>query len=152
LILIRDCDGAVTLLDGQPSFFNPYVTHLGPSNEVLLETRVRNSKEDIQKLEQVMEIPPPLGQDDCSFIENLKRAAQAYRPVKYTFPDLPSGNMKRQQYNSNSWVAGMLSATGSTLPAISNGGKWQAPGFSNPVPVPGFERSAAGQDCCCKKK
>ena len=91
----------------------------------------------------------PPGQDDCEFIENVKRAAANYgNNLQYTFPS-SNGSMSGG-YNSNSWVAGVLGAAGSS-PSVSGGDKFQLPGFNNPIPIDPAKPAASGCGCCAKK-
>ena len=150
LVLVRDCDGETTTLEGQPSYFNPFIGPLGLSNEVLLKT-VTNYSDTSGSAPFTQEVPTPGGQDDCSFIENLKRAAKAYKPVPYSFPSPRTGDLSRWEYNSNSWVSGIMAAAGAPAPGLGSGGKFKAPGYESPVTVPGFPNAGKGQDCCCKK-
>jgi hypothetical protein len=80
---------------------------------------------------------PPAGMSDCDFIRALISAAASYQNnLPYSFPSIPSGTMSPGQYNSNSFVSGVLRAVGATPPSISTGGQFQLPGYQNPVPLP----------------
>lgn len=37
---------------------------------------------------------------------------------------------------SNSHVSGVFRVTGATPPALPTNGEWQAPGYTNPIPIP----------------
>jgi len=82
---------------------------------------------------------PPVGMSDCDFIRNLISAAASYPGnLPYSFPSIPSGAMAPGQYNSNSFVSGVLGAVGANPPAIDTGtgGQFQVPGYQNPIPLP----------------
>jgi len=74
---------------------------------------------------------------DCDFIRALISAAASYQSnLPYSFPSIPSGAMSSGQYNSNSFVSGVLQAVGATPPSINAGGQFQLPGYQNPIPLP----------------
>jgi hypothetical protein len=82
-------------------------------------------------------VRPPAGMSDCDFIRALVSAAASYQDeLPYSFPKIPSGFMAPGQYNSNSFVSGVLQAVGATPPSINAGGKFQLPGYQNPIPLP----------------
>jgi hypothetical protein len=81
---------------------------------------------------QVVQTPP--GMTDCEFIHAILDAEIHYISVPYAFPSDRSGTMAPGNYNSNSFVSGLIQAAGGTPPSISiNGG--QLPGYQNPVPI-----------------
>ncbi len=82
-------------------------------------------------------VRPPAGMSDCDFIRALISAAASYQSnLPYSFPSIPSGAMSSGQYNSNSFVSGVLQAVGATPPSINAGGQFQLPGYQNPIPLP----------------
>jgi RHS repeat-associated protein len=82
-------------------------------------------------------VRPPAGMSDCDFIRSLISAAASYGSnIPYSFPSIPSGAMAPGQYNSNSFVSGVLQAVGATPPSINTGGQFQLPGYQNPIPLP----------------
>jgi hypothetical protein len=79
----------------------------------------------------------PAGMSDCDFIHALISAAASYQNnLPYSTPSIPSGAMSPGQYNSNSFVSGVLTAVGATPPSIYTGGQFQLPGYQNPIPLP----------------
>jgi len=87
-------------------------------------------------------VDPPAGMSDCDFIRALVSAAASYQDnLPYSFPyisvlGLPDGTMTPGQYNSNSFVSGVLQAVGATPPPINGGSNFQLPGYQNPIPLP----------------
>ncbi len=75
---------------------------------------------------------------DCAFINALINAAARYKDnLPYSFPHNMAGQMGPGEYNSNSFVSGLLESVGVTLPAIDTGGRsFQFPGYQNPIPLP----------------
>jgi hypothetical protein len=82
-------------------------------------------------------VQPPAGMSDCEFIRALIEAAARYTAlVPYSFPSLPGGAMGPNEFNSNSYVSGLLKAVGARPPALRTLGLFQLPGYQNPLPVP----------------
>jgi hypothetical protein len=82
-------------------------------------------------------VPAPAGMSDCEFIRALISAAAGYNnSLPYSFPSIPSGAMNPGQFNSNSFVSGVLQAVGAAVPSINAGGQFQMPGYLNPIPIP----------------
>ena len=80
---------------------------------------------------------PPNGVSDTDFIKSIISAAKCYdNQTDYTIPSLPSGRMAANEYNSNSYVAGVLRLAGVTVP-LQSGGKFLTPGYLNPLPICG---------------
>lgn len=78
----------------------------------------------------------PCGQTDTQFINNLIRAAASYgNSLPYSFPQDRSGAWAPGAYNSNSYVSGIVSAAGGSLPPIPTG-QFQVPGYTSPIPLP----------------
>jgi len=80
---------------------------------------------------------------DCQFIKNIIAAANRYQnnlryssPFISPIPGMGDGNMSAFSYNSNSFVSGVISGAGGTPPSLNSGGNFQAPGYSNPLPIP----------------
>lgn len=81
---------------------------------------------------------------DTHFINNLVKASSCFKGVPYSFPDR-GGYMGVGEYNSNSYVAGLIIAAGGTPPSLTMNGQWQAPGYSNPIPSNSFWKSCGRQ-------
>ena len=77
----------------------------------------------------------PAGMTSTSFANALVGATNQYANylVPYSMPSLPSGAMNSWQFNSNSWVAGLLYSVTGGIPAYTFAPD-QAPGYANPVP------------------
>jgi RHS repeat-associated protein len=79
----------------------------------------------------------PAGMSDCDFIRALISAAASYQNnLDYSVPTNLSGAMSPGQFNSNSFVSGVLQSVGATPPSINTGGQFQLPGYQNPIPLP----------------
>jgi hypothetical protein len=79
---------------------------------------------------------PPAGESECDFIQKLLGAYSSYQNnLPYSIPS-HSGYMAPGHYNSDSFVAGLLTAAGLTPPPINTGGAFQVPGYLNPIPLP----------------
>jgi RHS repeat-associated protein len=78
------------------------------------------------KLEGLTTVNPPSGMTDRQFINALISAALSYNDNQSYFGFLGLG------YNSNSYVSGILTATGATLPIFP---VW-LPGYNTPIPLP----------------
>jgi len=80
-------------------------------------------------------VKPPCGETDTQFIRNLIIAADKYgNNLPYSYPDLPSGHMAPGEYNSNSFISGIILQTGAELPSLPNNSSYQVPGYQNPIP------------------
>lgn len=77
-------------------------------------------------------VPTPKGMTDTQFISGLINAANSYgNDLNYDATPSKDGG-----YNSNSYVSGVLGAAGAKPPALNTGGKFQAPGYNKPIPLP----------------
>jgi RHS repeat-associated protein len=83
----------------------------------------------------VAKIQIPCPQSDKQFIRNLVSAASSYdNKTPYSLPTDLSGAMPPGTYNSNSFVSGVIRAAGGVPPKLPYN-NWQAPGYSNPLPI-----------------
>jgi len=150
LVLIRDCDGEKTVLGAGPQWAFELDWGRGLKLGQYLVSKPGTKTDDLSGSQFSQTISASPGQDDCEFIENIKRAAQSYgNNLPYSFPS-GSGRMGSGEYNSNSWVAGVLAAAGAS-PSVSGGQKFSLPGFNNPIPIDPFKPAAPGCGCCAKK-
>jgi hypothetical protein len=78
-------------------------------------------------------VQTPDGMTDTQFIDSIIKASNSYgNNLNYDIrPDI-TGN-----YNSNSYVSGVLIGAGAVPPMLDTGGKFQAPGFDKPIPLGG---------------
>ena len=77
-------------------------------------------------------VPTPCGQTDTQFIDNLIAAAGSYgNDLPYSIPAFGTGSMGPGDYNSNSFVSGVIAAAGGIPPALS----FDVPGYTNPIPL-----------------
>jgi RHS repeat-associated protein len=83
----------------------------------------------------LIRVETPCGETDKSFIRKLVGAAASYQNnLPYSFPG-QSGAMAPGAFNSNSFVAGVIKAAGGVPPPLPKNSGWQAPGYSQPVPL-----------------
>lgn len=91
----------------------------------------------LEKAEFKVIVNAPRGMSDCDFIRALISAAARYdNKLPYRIPSLPFGILSSGKYNSNSFVSGLLWAVGATPPDIDTRGRFQLPGYQNPIPLP----------------
>ena len=129
----KDCDlGGVKTLGGQPS------GNFANGNLVSKPNYPGDSKD----IAYTQAIPTPEGMSDCEFLKRLIKASGTYcNCLKYSKPDVSmmpgvsDGNMPAGNYNSNSFVSGVIESAGGKPPVLQTGGAWQAPGYQNPVPI-----------------
>lgn len=94
----------------------------------------------------LIRVPAPAGVSDTAFIRSLVSASSRYgNDLPYSYPADRSGAMPAGTYNSNSYVSGVLQAAGATAPALPTNGRWQAPGYANPIPIPAAGATSGGQ-------
>jgi hypothetical protein len=87
-------------------------------------------------------VPTPCGMTDTQFINSLIFAAGSYQNNR---PYSLSPSAKNNTYNSNSYVAGVLTAAGASPPNLNIDPKrFQAPGYSLPLPL------GSNADCTCR--
>ena len=89
-------------------------------------------------------VPTPPGLTDYQFIKMILGASFRYtNNLDYSFPHISplpfvnDGNMSAGTYNSNSYVSGVLRRAGVIPPALNTGGRFQVPGYNNPIPIGG---------------
>jgi len=90
----------------------------------------------------IQTVPTPAGMTDCEFIRSLISTAASYPSnLPYSVPNISlspgktDGVMGPGQYNSNSFASGVLQGAGAVPPSLNSGGRFQAPGYNNPVPI-----------------
>ena len=80
-------------------------------------------------------IAAPQCESDTQFIKNLVSNAQAYgNNLPYSYPNYV-GYMPPGTYNSDSFISGLLRASGVTPPLLFITPNFQVPGYYNPVPI-----------------
>jgi len=125
----------------------PYPSQtLGAHSDILLMLRStpNYSSDNLQSGQYSQIIPTPPGMTDTQFINNLVKASSCFKGVPYSFPDR-TGYMGAGEYNSNSYVTGLIVAAGGTPPSLTMNGQWQALGYSNPIPSSSFWKSCGRQ-------
>ncbi len=103
-----------------------------------LVTTYSYPKDSPNRADFIQLLDPPPGMSDCEFINALIDAARSYRnDLPYSLPHNLAGRMDAGEYNSNSFISGVLQAVGVHPPVIEAGGKsYQFPGYQNPIPLP----------------
>jgi len=118
--LFTQTQGAMATVAGEPS----YSLDVHPGN---LRSDFNNYTDNPYNLQNLTVVNPPFGMSDSQFINAIADAAFSYRN------DLPYQGVPAygKTYNSNGYVAGVLMATGATVPDLHN---WM-PGGDNPIPL-----------------
>jgi len=129
-IIIDDAYSGITVIDGQPTF-----TEAGVGNFKLIRTnKYENSLPGGAKVR--IPLNPPVGMSRQEFarklIENSQRFASYVAP--YSAPKNVRGSQMRSgEYNSSSYVAGLLKSVMGYVPLVPTPG-YQAPGWESPMP------------------
>ena len=107
-----------------------------------LVTKINYPGDAVSNASYRQKLPPPRGTSECEFATRLLNAAKRFTGLDYSFPTIipipfvGDGAMSSTEYNSNSFVAGVIKAAGGIPPKINSDGKFQVPGYHNPIPVP----------------
>lgn len=87
-------------------------------------------------------VPTPQGMSPAEFAGRILDAAMAYQTLPYNLPNIATMRMAPGNFNSNSWVSGVLQAAGANPFAVPYEARRQGsrfgfstPGFENPVPI-----------------
>lgn len=129
-IIIDDAYSGITVIDGQPSMFEA-----GRKNFSKIRT---NTYQNSLPGGAVLRLPlqPPQGMSGQEFARQLKVKSQNFSSyvAPYSMPELVRGSrMRSGQYNSSSYVAGLLRSVMGYVPLISTPG-YQTPGWESPMP------------------
>lgn len=132
-VVISDQYSGVTLIQGEPDW--PVRSFEGSalvSPSMSAETLARFQTNSVFG---PVELPVPDGMSARGFANALVANASAFTPgsVSYRIPYLGSGYLPPGQYNSNSFASGLLQSVYGYVPAV-NFGRFQAPGWGNPLP------------------
>ena len=144
LFIIDDYSGVLGI-DGQLTTdydFNLTTTEAG-KNVGFLEVNFYH-QQFVDYVVQEIKIDPPAGMSSQVFAQRLIK--NAYNFTSYTATYSPPKNlggavMKNGEYNSSSFVAGLLNSVMGYVPKISTPG-YQTPGWENPLPAYFFKGEA----------
>ncbi|MEZ2298315.1 hypothetical protein [Variovorax sp. RCC_210] len=137
-IIVDDAYNGIIVLDGQPSLWET-----GLRNMALIRT---NRYENLTPGGVRVRIPlhAPAGMSQREFARQIVANSQKF--VSYVAPysapkNIRGSRMRSGEYNSSSYVAGLLSSVMGYAPSISTPG-FQAPGWENPMPGHFFKGEA----------
>ncbi len=137
-IIIDDAYSGITVLDGQPTMMEA-----GIRNMALIRTnRYDNALPSGVRVR--IPLQPPQGMSRQEFAHRIVVSSQRF--VSYVAPysapkNIRGSQMRAGEYNSSSYVAGLLQSVMGHAPSISAPG-FQAPGWENPIPGHFFKGEA----------
>lgn len=137
-IVIDDAYNGIRVIDGQPTMLEA-----GRKNFFLIKT---NRYDNALPAEVKIRIPlePPAGMSKQDFAENLVTRSQKFSSyvAPYSFPrNLRGSHMRPGEFNSSSYIAGLLRSVMGYVPFISTPG-YQVPGWEAPMPLHYFKGEA----------
>jgi hypothetical protein len=137
-IIIDDAYSGITVLDGQPTMWEA-----GVRNMAFIRTnRYDNSTPSGVQVRIELQPPPSLSRREFSqqIIARSQKFASYVAP--YSVPkNIRGSRMRPGEYNSSSYVAGLLGSVMGQVPSISVPG-FQTPGWENPMPAHFFKGEA----------
>ncbi|SFQ13684.1 hypothetical protein [Variovorax sp. 770b2] len=137
-IIIDDAYDGITVLDGQPTMMEA-----GIRNMALIRTnRYDNALPSGARVKIALQ--PPQGMSRREFAHRITVNSQKF--VSYVAPysapkNIRGSQMRAGEYNSSSYVAGLLQSVMGHAPEISAPG-FQTPGWENPIPGHFFKGEA----------
>ncbi|SFQ62180.1 hypothetical protein SAMN05216567_12263 [Variovorax sp. OK605] len=137
-ILIDDAYSGITVLDGQPTMWEA-----GLRNMALIKTnRYDNATPSGVRVRIPLE--PPAGMSRREFAQRIIVRSQKF--ASYAAPcsapkNIGGSRMRPGEYNSSSYVAGLLDSVMGHVPSVSTPG-FQTPGWENPMPGHFFKGEA----------
>jgi hypothetical protein len=137
-LVITDAYSGITVIDGQPT-----MTEAGLKNVGLIKT---NSYTNALPSDVVVRIPlqPPQGMSRQEFAQKLIERSRDFSSyvAPYSAPRFIRGaTMRPGQYNSSSYLSGLLRSVMGYVPLISTPG-YQVPGWEAPMPGHYFKGEA----------
>jgi hypothetical protein len=130
-----DTEWGTVCIDGQPTLFEA-----GLKNAKLIRSNFYYDSLPT-KIEVEQPLEPPFGMDPEEFAKRLYQLAQSFASYTegYSSPAHLTGSaMKEGEYNSNSYLAGLLHSAMGSIPLLNlraqDGTQYQAPGFETPIP------------------
>jgi hypothetical protein len=137
-IVIDDAYDGITVLDGQPTLWEA-----GIRNMALIRTN-RHENSTPSGVRVRIPLRAPTGMTQQKFARQTVANSQKF--VSYVAPysapkNIRGSRMRSGEYNSSSYVAGLLSSVMGRTPSISTPG-FQVPGRENPMPGHFFKGEA----------
>lgn len=134
-LALFDTEWGNLCIDGQPTYFEA-----GIKNRLLIRSNFYYESLPSQvEIEQTL--TPPSGMESDEFAKRLYQNAQSFASYTedYSTPTPVRGPvMKSGEYNSNSYIAGLLHSVMGAIPNIGlvaqDGTVYQAPGLETPIP------------------
>lgn len=134
-LALFDTEWGNLCIDGQPTYFEA-----GIQNRLLIRSNFYYESLPSQvEIEQTL--TPPSGMEPEEFARRLYRNAQSfasYTEIYSTPSPIRGPAMKLGEYNSNSYIAGLLHSVMGAIPSIGlvgqDGTVYQAPGLEMPLP------------------
>lgn len=145
-VIIDDGYSGIFGMDGQPTFD----VALDLKSDYLINKNLMKIKTNFYRQEPPtgvvikINIDPPAGMNRQKFAQELVKRAYTFASYssEYSFPAWLGGSkMDKGEYNSSSYVAGLLNSVMGYVPKISTPG-YQTPGWENPIPYHFFKGEA----------
>jgi len=137
-LVITDAYNGITVIDGQPTLMEAGFRNLG-----LIQTnRYNNTLPD--KVVVRIPLPPPEQMSAQEFARKLIERSRNFSSyvAPYALPENIRGSrMRPGQYNSSSYIAGLLKSVIGHVPVISTP-NYQKPGWESPLPEHFFKGEA----------
>lgn len=130
-IVIDDAYSGITVIDGQPSFFEAGRRNFG----LIRSNRYMNSLPG--EVRTQIPLNPPQGMSRQEFARQLVVNSQKFASYvsPYSAPkNILGSRMRPGEYNSSSYVAGLLKSVTGYVPLVSVPG-YQTPGWESPMPA-----------------
>jgi hypothetical protein len=146
-VIIEDANGKTTGIDGQPTTDLNFSTNVR-NNPVKDFKMLRTNfywNEMPSGIKIKIPLEPPAGMSGFTFKQELMKKAYAFASysLDYSLPKNINGRqMNRKEYNSSSYVAGLLNSVMGYVPKISTPGGYQTPGWETPIPASYFKGEA----------
>ncbi|GHA76787.1 hypothetical protein GCM10009007_17220 [Formosimonas limnophila] len=138
-IVIDDAYTGIIAIDGQPTDDRS----LGNKNLKLIRTNFyRNTVPDEIKVK--IPVEPPKGMSKQKFAQEIIKKAHSFSSytLDYSLPKNVIGSVMRNgEYNSSSYISGLLKAVMGYVPQISTPG-YNTPGWEMPIPSSYFKGEA----------
>lgn len=137
-IIIDDAYSGITVLDGQPTMWEA-----GIRSMALIKTnRYENTTPGGVRVRIPLEPPPGISRHE--FAQQIIVRSQKFTSyvAPYSAPkNIRGSRMRPGEYNSSSYVAGLLGSVMGRVPSVSTPG-FQTPGWENPMPGHFFKGEA----------
>ena len=145
-VIIDDGYTGIFGIDGQPTTernFDLASDYLINKNLMKIKTQFYRQEPPTGIVIKI-NIDPPAGMSRQKFAQELVKRAYTFASYssEYSFPVWLGGStMDKGEYNSSSYVAGLLNSVMGYVPKISTPG-YQTPGWENPIPYHFFKGEA----------